>query len=439
MSEDDDEATIPKSEATTHDIEDEIQDWKLLSKSGSSAATTAIPKRGEKEFEPDGTIIQSTALQESRRAMYDALSSVRGHHIKQSLIGVWRPKVNNCFIAHPKGNYFRDVGRPENFGKIKGGQALNCYECVYLVERGSMVVYLADEEYETYLESGVDNEGVKFDVEGRLMAIDLEYLYCLAGLDVAKYQIYSYLKRLGYMIQEYNFDPERINPQEGVKEVDDATQERFRYLKSIAREWGLMSYPIGHSLHFKTKHYFNYRDIYKSLSLANETITCKKGNDVQITFNVWKPTNSFSKKSPPPPDFQLFVMDTSKSSSFPSLSKIHTLQNQVVPKIKSPGSGPTTAASKKKKNTMPLSKKEIRQARQAERHSKLSQNIQLRNKYLKLRDEKLKAGNSTTVFAIVNHGIINFVNLSQGNFALGKNVKELDDIYPGANHGIVCI
>ena len=42
----------------TYDIEDEIQDWKFLNKSN-------IPKRGEKEFEPDGTTIQSSALEES--------------------------------------------------------------------------------------------------------------------------------------------------------------------------------------------------------------------------------------------------------------------------------------------------------------------------------------------------------------------------------------
>lgn len=39
----------------------------------------SLPKRGEKDFEPNGTNIQATALAESRNAMYTALQGERGH------------------------------------------------------------------------------------------------------------------------------------------------------------------------------------------------------------------------------------------------------------------------------------------------------------------------------------------------------------------------
>lgn len=116
-----------------HDIEDEVQDWKILgNRNASSSQTTssAIPKRGEKEFEPDGTTVQNQSLKESQQAMFDALSNTRGHHIKHKLIGVWVPKLNQCVILQIRGNFFRDMGVAH--GTL---MYLNQYETVYLVER----------------------------------------------------------------------------------------------------------------------------------------------------------------------------------------------------------------------------------------------------------------------------------------------------------------
>lgn len=56
-----------------YDVEDEIQDWKFLNKS-------TIPKRGTKEFEPDGTNYQISALEQSQQTMFQAINNVRGHH-----------------------------------------------------------------------------------------------------------------------------------------------------------------------------------------------------------------------------------------------------------------------------------------------------------------------------------------------------------------------
>ena len=54
-------------------------------------------------------------------------------------------------------------------------------------------------------------------------------------------------------------------------------------------------------------------------------------SNINITFNVWKPSPSFSKKTPPPPDFQLCVVDSSKNTDFLKLPQIQRLFFQLSP------------------------------------------------------------------------------------------------------------
>lgn len=69
--EEQDEAQITRNDEA-YDIEDDIQDWNALNKLTKNSEV--IPKRGEKDFEPDGTSVQSSLLDDSRNAMYQALS-----------------------------------------------------------------------------------------------------------------------------------------------------------------------------------------------------------------------------------------------------------------------------------------------------------------------------------------------------------------------------
>lgn len=60
--------------AVSDDSDDEVADFRMLlpqlaSNSSRSAQTGALPKRGEKDFEPTGFRGQEKKLEESRRAM----------------------------------------------------------------------------------------------------------------------------------------------------------------------------------------------------------------------------------------------------------------------------------------------------------------------------------------------------------------------------------
>ena len=420
---DDDEpptATSASHANSHHDIEDEVQDWKLLGKRASQPITSssAIPKRGEKEFEPDGTTVQNKSLQESQQAMFDALSNIRGHHIKHKLIGVWVPKLNQCVILQIRGNFFRDMG-------IAHGPVmyLNQYETVYLVERGSLIAYLSNEEFETRLDEGKSD----FDIESKLWALDLEYLYCLTKLDILQYQVYAYLKRLGYILQTPLVKPSIIER----GKVNLPTLDVSFWL--LPRKWGILAYPALHTCHFKTKSYFNFTNIYKAITIDNAPIITTSSNEkLQITYNVWRPTPSFAKKSPPYPDFQLVVVDSSKSTYYLSLSELHNLQLQLQVKQVEP-----FAKKPPKKQPRVESKRQIRAKQQAERQSKLDKSIQLRNEYWKRRDLGFKQGSSPVIVAVVNQGVINFINLSTGNFNCNFNKNALDEIYPGKSHSII--
>ena len=60
---------------------------------------------------------------------------------------------------------------------------------------------------------------------------------------------------------------------------------------------GIMAYPFFHLLHFKTKHYFKYADVFKNLKLNFKPIESDPNeSNINITFNVWKPSPSFSKR-----------------------------------------------------------------------------------------------------------------------------------------------
>lgn len=427
-----------------YDIEDEIQDWKFLNNKSN------IPKRGEKEFEPDGTTIQSSALQISQNAMFNALENIRGHHSKNKLLGVLIPTEEEeegeywCFIEQVRGNYFKDLGKGYKLGEIHG-MKLNNLETIYLAERGSLIVYLGNKEYLNWLNNPNQQQEQlqqldKFNIEEKLPVLDLEYLYCLLNIPLAKYQVYAYLKRLGYILQDYSSSSEPIiktnesnlNNKTNKPNLNKKSNEFI----SWPREWGILSYPLFHSLHFKTKHYFNYTDVFKSIKLNTKPIDYKPANNsIDITFNVWKPIPNFSKKNPPIPDFQLCVIDCSKNTQFLTLSQIQSLQIQLNPTDISNRVVPKLNNSKAKKME---SKKEIRAKQYAERQLKLDKSIQLRNEYFKSRDLLFKNGENSIIISIVNNGIINFINLSQGQFNSLELNSRLNEIYPNKPHSIIC-
>ncbi|KAK7677561.1 hypothetical protein QCA50_019470 [Cerrena zonata] len=275
--------------------EENIQDWKAFNKqvarSSLAPSSEAIPARGEKDFEPDGTTVQNSLLDESRNEMYAALLGLRGHPLKSTVTAVWIPSEGKALILHAKGNFFKDIGKPVHIPLIKKAQGvwLSPVETVYLVERGSVICYLSNDEFENYLKIGGD--------EG--------YTSLFKSLQfIPSYSTYDTLK------------PE----------------------------------------------------LYPNLT-----------TDHKLAYNVWKPMQGFSKKNPPPPDFQVCIINTGQNHSFPTLQDIQCLFNQINHTFPSQNNdeGKKSKEDKPKKTSSSQpTKREIKQQRQKERAAKLDPKIQ---------------------------------------------------------------
>lgn len=435
------------AEVIEDDLE-EVQDWKLL-----GLNQDVIPKRGEKDFEPDGTQVQSSLLDDSRNAMYLALSVNRGHTIKQLLNAVWYPNRQRAYVPHLKGPYFKDIGEPVLGSKKRVNQAawLSPIETMYLCERGTLRVYLHNEKYEQYIRESelVEDEQVKeFAYDEHLISVSLSHLYGLAFSSdptlIEKYQVYAYLKRLGYLILPFkdSSEEQRREYENLTASSPSTTTTIFSFITNTFRYFQRQTVS---SYLLPLKHYFDYLLIFRAIRLipsysTYDSLKYPPSEPKKLTpsFDVWKPTPQFSKKSPPSPDFQIVIMDTNESS-FPSLPQIQHLFNSSRHKF---SASPVPLQNTKKTSSNFPTKREMKAKKIKERQLKLDPLVQKRIEYGNLRDKKYKFGASGRCFviALIDNGVFNFINLSEGDFALENfGTQELQNLSTtqNTNHGIV--
>lgn len=340
------------------DQEDEVQDYKFLNKQ--------LPKMGEKDFEPDGTHDQTDKISESKAVMYQALSQEIKIHDKQVLEGIYLPEEHSTLILNVRGNYFKDLG---SNGLLHQRQiiTLNTIETLYLLERGSLVLYLGNDKIISYIQGMINS----FNIH-ELWPINLQYFYNqLSSFDIYKYQVFAYLKRLGYLVKDYDsqFIPQIL---------PDPKLSWFQ-LKYFNRA------SVG--INVKKTHFTSYTQILKQLcfipsyktygSIEKESVDTD--SQYQIHYNVWKPRSLFSKKAPPKPDFQVCIVE-----EFPKLKDIHALFNKLNYELE----------------TLDFSNLDQRQ-----------------------KDQKLKYGSGRSIIlATIDNGV-SFINLSEVDFKLKSNDK----------------
>ncbi|ODQ79831.1 hypothetical protein BABINDRAFT_161518 [Babjeviella inositovora NRRL Y-12698] len=424
------------------DIEDEVQDWRALS--SLSKSDQVIPKRGEKDFEPDGTDFQSNILEESRTAMYDALRGARGHSSKQHVQAVFHQSLGLACVEQPKGPFFKSMGKSDKLNVW-----LTPEEVIYLAERGSISVLT---------ELGLE--------------MSLEHLYsCIYNEDnanvIEQYQVYAHLKRHGYIVMRHEEKAEGT-PRKHAKQVEQSalavisnvwkslclilfhgkpnwgavgigmvkaltnpatalftpiTQTSYfqRASKAVVhylRQLKLIPYPLLHPQHYLSSRYTSFKQILISLRIVPhydlfESHEVREKSPYQITYNVWKPVPSFKKSDPPTPDFQVCVVNTD-TTKFPSLAEIQTLFNtsDYVPQSTDTSHRgiPNNKVDKNgtlKKPTTPAQKATL--ARIAR---------------LRKMDKRLKFGYRNVILAITNCGVINYVRLSEVDFSREEVYEE---------------
>lgn len=319
--------------------------------------TVPLPKRGEKDFEPDGLTVQLDLLGLAIDSMFQALGLPRSHHPNLHVEAVWLG--TKLVVPFPRGNYFRDVGTAGH----KGILYLDAIETIYLCERGSLAVRLGDDQFTSEVENAESAELFRHVDTSRLPHLDLAMLYGVSGVDLDEYQVYGHLKRLGYLVRRWTLE-----------EVTVPSKHEYHQL------WW------DYFLRFTSY----YRFFVSLVRPHSPSITA--ANPLPQGFAVWKPTPNFKKRNPPPPQYH--VVCILSHELFVDVNTIHSLA------LVSPGVPPRPVKPGKKPRRAPTNPMVV---------------------YNKNRDSKFRMGHSPTVYAVNNDGIMNFVTLAVGDFELIGN------------------
>ena len=199
------------------DLEDLTQDYRLLTTSRTTPTT--LPKRGTKDFEPNPTLAQSSALDASRQAMHNALWSIRVHAAgKNHNVGIYvgdrerrreeRFRISfegegeecRCVVVCKwRSTLAKTMGRADRRGWVW----LLPEEALYLVERGSLDVRWG--EVQQQLQQEDEEEEEERDPEPAELPMSLQGAYATligtSGLSLERYLVYAGLKRAGYILQ----------------------------------------------------------------------------------------------------------------------------------------------------------------------------------------------------------------------------------------------
>ncbi|GAA5995551.1 hypothetical protein JCM5350_004034 [Sporobolomyces pararoseus] len=188
--------------------EDALPDWTQFAKfaktNGDKGPTTTavpfIPKRGEKDFEPlpassafppsskEATLSahQQHTLQTSRNALYSALSSgSRQHSSRAHNSFTWRPELARATCDNGIATYGIHFGAIGHFHVDRKRVELLPEEALYMNERGAIELWKETEE-------------------GARVPMSVQQAWAeLIGHDELtpeRYQVYAFLKRLGYTL-----------------------------------------------------------------------------------------------------------------------------------------------------------------------------------------------------------------------------------------------
>ncbi|QRW07486.1 tRNA-splicing endonuclease subunit sen54 [Ceratobasidium sp. AG-Ba] len=355
----DDQLELPTSIAP-RDQEDEggdssdeegVQDWtNIPGIHGLSRA--AIPKRGEKEFEPatDGpTALQSHVLNRSRNAMFEALRGSRGASSKTISYAVWHPSIARAQVIVARGTHFSALGhsavRPtlgsdRESSKTQKRLELMPEEALYLMERGSLFCWRASDLPKIMTVHPSDDMDLgDCDMSyGPPMTMQQAFTEMIGteGLSLQHYIVYAYLKRLGFTVGRaiapantplyplplpnnltISCEPQIFSRL--AREVIVQSHRTLSWLRNFIfgfRKPGLFVGMLG-----LWPRYFTGGSIFAALRniQAGHDVPLKPRStpspihEFKIFWNVWKPSTAWRKLGVPKPDFEIVVVDARKT------------------------------------------------------------------------------------------------------------------------------
>ncbi|KAJ7747354.1 tRNA-splicing endonuclease subunit sen54 N-term-domain-containing protein [Mycena metata] len=343
------EGTSPEDgEEGSDDEGDIVLDWtKLL----PSAARPVIPRRGEKEFEPQpggGSGLQLHVLDRSRNAMFEALKATRTISSKAVSYAMWHPEIARAHLIVGRGTLFTSLGhsvpRPvvdaSGTEKLQKRVELLPEEALYLIERGTVFCW----KESTLKLDGVD--GLE-EVLGPPISVQQAFSEMIGTEDLTleRYQVYAYLKRLGYVVTRATA-PNSLYPMPPPFDLSPLHKKTVSILNRICSIFPSWTSRISRLLTggfnwwkpFQMSRWFlrdkNYGAIFRGLRfipaghnvplLPTKVEPPAKPSPYHIFFNVHKPGTAYRKSAPALPDYQIVVVNA-RTTPMPSLRELTDL------------------------------------------------------------------------------------------------------------------
>ena len=362
------------NEDDADNLDDEVADYTLL--------TTALPRRGLKDFEPTTLSSQRSTLAASREAMHTALSYPRLHLGKSHIVGVYIPDPQVWFGGPEQGrcvrvdNFNSGYSRSMGVGDRKNRFWLNGEEALFLLETGrcdirwpeeragkrrrvegatdqgageAVFVPLGTEQEED--DDALVDEDEADEIQASELPMSLQGAYASFigknGLTLERYLVYAGLRRLGYtVVRAPTWSPEDAGLNGHIKpyRLPLEVSQRVAPSSSIITSVSSIVHRVVQYL-FKPDQakacpslgplvapglYRNYNDIFRALSLIpyhDPTTTPHNTNPsppFRIAYHVYKPNAPYRKSLPPPPDFRIAVIDA-RATGVPTLNQIGAL------------------------------------------------------------------------------------------------------------------
>ncbi|SCU91844.1 LAMI_0E07558g1_1 [Lachancea mirantina] len=388
------------------DITD-VQDWSHIAKLTRKQAI--IPKRGEKDYEPDGTDVQEFLLFQARQEMFDTLlNAARGSVKKNTINGYYEQTTHQAFIPFPRGNFMHTMGQVDRTGVCW----LEFNEFVYLSERGTV---------RPFLKCGDD-----FDLP--LSVQDL-YAYFRSSEELDNYAVYAHLKRLGFIVTS-----SRHRPRIGCSENTNSTRTSWisKSFNCINRLFtNLFNVPFYSPFFYKILRFTSSGQLYlqlsklvpyysaqkfASLSSVHEHVPIKSERQVKewhITFDVWKPKAGFKKKTPGVPDFQVIVFNKNASSQrFPTYREFRYLFR----KLESKSDATSEREDSKWGRIVGKLKAFFNRGYWPGEPSSECKEKEAKPSKKVTQIQRLKKGYKSFIMAVMDDGLISYIRLSENEF-----------------------
>ncbi|CAL5873143.1 uncharacterized protein PFLUO_LOCUS7412 [Penicillium psychrofluorescens] len=353
------------------DLSDETQDFRLLNHLNflTDTSNSSLPRRGEKDFEPNPTEFQADVLSASRQAMHNALSYPRIHAPKNQVVAFYspdgpipppahpvrepleavdeyrktsnsEPKTNPSRVSEkgvgvsaeacvcvpsPKGTYFKSMGQADRWNRIW----LLPEEALYMLERGSLDIRWPQE-----LTGSVDELSIP-------MSLQAAYTCFIGrgGLTLERFSVYTGLKRLGYaLIRGPGWDDQvdeasnaqdralQLNPTQRGPGLGGIFSRLFEWIHDPLSTASTTTGPVvGCGIHR------SYADVYRKLAIIPwyDPVTPQPNLEpsapFRVVYHIYKPSTSYKKTAPPPPDFRIAVLSTREQSTLPTLTQLSAL------------------------------------------------------------------------------------------------------------------